>query len=269
MKVYPAKIEEKEIKDMNGKVKIEKVRTEEKQTQPPKRYTPASIVRELEKRNLGTKATRANIIETLYNRNYIKGKSIQATQLGIRLIDSLEKHSPIIINEKLTRDFEKEMEVIRESKHDLDKKQEKTIKKAQQSLTEISKQFKKEESKIGKELNEANKAMFEEEKENNKLGIKCPGCNKGELTIKYTPRFKSYFLACTNYPECRQTFPLPSQSLIKKTDKTCEYCKWPQLLRIKKGKRPWIFCPNPNCESRKELDINGNTKKKEARYVGK
>lgn len=269
MNVYPAKIEEKEIKDMNGEVTIEKVNIVEKQTQPPNRYSPASIIKELEKRNLGTKATRSNIIDTLYNRNYVKGKSIEATELGIRLINSLEKHSPIIIDEKLTRNFEKDMESIRASKKDLDKKQEIVIKKAEEALTKISKDFKKQEKEIGKELNEANQAIFEQEKQDNNLHIKCPACKKGEITIKYTPRFKSYFLACTSYPECKQTFPLPSQSLIKKTDKICEYCKWPMLLRIKQGKRPWIFCPNPKCESKKELDINGNTKEKEARYTGK
>jgi len=262
-------MEEKEIKDFNGEVDIEKVKIEEKQTKPPNRYSPASILRELEKKNLGTKATRANILETLYNRNYIKEKSIQATELGLRLIDSLEKHSPIIIDEQLTREIEKDMDHIRESKKDLEKKQQTTIKKAETSLTKISEDFKKKENEIGKELVKANEALWEQQRQDNNLHIPCPECKKGELTIKYTPRFRSYFIACTNYPECRKTFPLPSQSLIKKTEKVCEDCKWPRLLRIKAGKRPWIFCPNPNCPSKQELDIDGNTKKREARYVGK
>ncbi len=261
MNVYPTKMEEKEVKDMNGEVTIEKVNIMEKQTQPPNRYSPASIIKELEKRNLGTKATRSNIIDTLYNRNYVKGKSIQATELGIRLIDSLEKHSPIIIDEKLTRNFEKDMDKLRESKKELNEKQKVIIKKAEETLTKISSDFKKQEKEIGKELNEANQAMFEQEKQDNNLHVKCPQCGKGEITIKYTPRFKSYFLACTSYPECKQTFPLPSQSLIKKTEKVCEYCKWPLLLRIKQGKKPWIFCPNPKCESKKELKINEEIKK--------
>ena len=113
MEVYPAKMNEKEIKDFNGQVNIDKTRIEEKMTQPPRRYSPASIITELEKRNLGTKATRASIIETLYERNYIEGKSVQATELGIKLIDSLKKHSPIIIDEHLTREMEKDMDNIR------------------------------------------------------------------------------------------------------------------------------------------------------------
>jgi DNA topoisomerase-1 len=99
MSVYPTKMEEKEVKDFNGEAEIENVKVEEKETQPPKRYTPASIVTELEKRNLGTKATRANIIETLYDREYVKDKSIKATELGMKLIETLNKYSPVIIDE--------------------------------------------------------------------------------------------------------------------------------------------------------------------------
>jgi len=268
MNVYPIKMEEKEIKDMGGPATIEKVKIEEKETKPPKRFSPASILRELEKRNLGTKATRANILETLYKRNYVKDKSIKATELGMRLIGSLEKHSPIIIDEKLTREIEKDMDKIRSSKHDLKNKQNTTIKKAEKALTAISKDFKKQEIEIGKELIKANEALYAQQAEDNNLHIPCPSCKKGEITIKYTPRFRSHFLACTAYPDCRQTFPLPSQSTITKTNKICEDCQWPMLLRIKQGKRPWVLCPNPNCPSKQEIDADGNVKKKE-RYTGK
>lgn len=269
--VYPIKMEEKQIKDMNGEVLIEKVKTEEKQTQPPRRYSPASIISELEKRNLGTKATRSNIIDTLYNRNYIKDKQIKATELGIQLIDSLKKHSPIIIDERLTREIEKDMENIRSSKKDLEKKEGKIIEKAKSSLTKISTDFKKQELAIGKELVRANESLWEQQKKDNKLKFQCPSCKKGDLTIKYTPRFKSYFVACTNYPNCKQTYSLP-KALIKKAEekgepKLCEECKWPMLISIKQGKRPWVFCFNPECASRQPLDINGNTKKPEPRYV--
>jgi len=272
-KVYPIKMDENQIKDMNGEVLIEKIKIEEKQTQPPRRYSPASIVSELEKRNLGTKSTRSSILDTLYNRNYIKDKQIKATELGIQLIDSLKKHSPIIIDEKLTREIEKDMENIRNSKKDLEKKEEKIIEKAENALTKISQDFKKQELAIGKELVKANESLWEQQKQDNKLNFQCPSCKKGDLTIKYTPRFKSYFIACTSYPDCRQTYSLP-KALIKKAEekgeqKICEECKWPMLMSIKQGKRPWIFCFNPNCPSRQPVDIDGNTKKPEPRYIGK
>ena len=148
-------------------------------------------------------STRANIIETLYDRNYIKERSIQATTLGIRLIDGLKKYSPIIIDEKLTREIEKDMDHIRESKKDLQLKKESVLKKAHDAINKISIDFKKSEQAIGKELVEANGAMWEQEKEDNKLGIKCPLCKTGDLSIKFTPRFRSYFVACTNYSQLR------------------------------------------------------------------
>lgn len=78
-----------------------------------------------------------------------------------------------------------------------------------------------------------------------------PNCNKGELTIKFSPKFRSYFIACTSYPDCKQTYSLP-RGLIKNESKKCESCNWPMLIRIMQGKRPWVFCFNPKCETRKQ-----------------
>ncbi|MAE49649.1 hypothetical protein CMI48_02360, partial [Candidatus Pacearchaeota archaeon] len=108
--IYPTFLEEKDIPDLNGKTKISKITTEEKETQPPKRYTPTGLLTTLERKNLGTKATRSQIIETLFNRGYLDGKSIKATPLGMHLIESLEQYSPIIIDENLTRKFEEHMQ---------------------------------------------------------------------------------------------------------------------------------------------------------------
>jgi len=250
MNVYPATIKETEIKDLNGKQTIEKSRIEEKQTQPPKRYTPASIITELEKRNLGTKATRAQIIETLYSRNYIKEQSIQATPFGISLISTLEKHSPVIIDEKLTREFEKDMVEIQRAKKNLEVKEKTILDKAEKSIIKISKDFSKNELKIGKELVKANDKMIKQEREENILTA-CPVCKKGKLRILYNRNSKRYFIGCSNYPKCKTTFTLP-YGLIKRTDKECEFCKFPKLLRIQKAKRPWLFCFNPDCKSNKE-----------------
>ena len=252
LEVYPMKMVEETVRDFNGEVKIDKVRNEEKMTQPPKRYSPASILSELEKRNLGTKATRANILETLYDRNYIVDKSIKATELGIRLIDSLKKYSPVIIDEALTRQMEKEMDAIRASKKDLEKKEGHVIDEAKEALVKISADFKKKEGIIGKELIAANEAIWEQQKENNKLEVVCPECKKGQLTLKFSPRFKNYFIACTNYPDCKKTFSLPSRSLIKKAGKNCSECNYPMMISIRQGKRPWIFCFNPGCPTRAE-----------------
>ena len=247
--IYKAKMNEKEIPTINGDVLITEQRTEEKMTQPPRRYTPASIISELEKRNLGTKATRSSIIQTLYDRNYIKGQNIEATQLGISLIETLKKYSPIIIDEKLTRKFEKEMEIIQESHKNLNEKQEKVINEAREVIVSISKEFKDKEKEIGKELIGAETERRQEEKKELEL-TECKKCKKGKLRILYNKNLKRYFVACSNYPECKTTFTLPN-GLVKKTDKICEHCGFPKLILIKKAKKPWEFCFNPDCPSRK------------------
>ncbi|MFQ5531344.1 MAG: DNA topoisomerase I [Candidatus Nanoarchaeia archaeon] len=264
LEIYPYKLKEQEIPDMNGQVEIVDSKIEEKETQPPKRYSPASIISELEKRNLGTKATRASILETLYNRGYIKEKSIEATPLGISLIETLEKHSPIIIDEALTRHFEEEMEKISQAEKDFKQKEDKVIDEAKNTITKISKDFEREEKEIGKELLRANQELHEQEKKENTLS-QCPVCKEGNLAITYSKKTRRNFIACNAYPKCTNTYSLPPQGLIKKTKplKQCRECNFPQLMSIRKGKRPWIFCFNPECPTNKER-IEAYRVKKEA-----
>jgi len=238
---------------MKGKAKVINSRIEEKETQPPKRFSPASIISELEKRNLGTKATRSSILETLYDRGYVEGQSIQATPLGISLINTLGKYSPIIIDEKLTRDFELEMEDIQriQKKEKQEKKEEEIIEKAKKSITDISKDFEKHQNKIGKELVEANIEYREQQKKENAI-IKCPKCGKGDLSINYSKKTRRFFVSCNAYPDCKNTYSLPPNGNIKKADKECPECKWPMLMRLAKEKKPWIFCFNPNCITNKD-----------------
>ena len=249
MAVYPTKGKEVDIPDFEGEVDIINQRQEQKETQPPKRYSPASILSELEKRNLGTKATRANILETLYDRNYIQDTSIRATPLGMSLITTMEHHSPIIIDEQLTREFEDEMTAIEEAKKsNLQDEEDKILDKAKKTITKITTDFKKEEKEIGKELLDAQKELREKQKQENKI-VLCPVCKEGSLAITYSPKNKRYFIACDAYPKCRTTFSLPPDGTIKKVDKICEECGFPLLMRLKKGKKPWIFCFNRECPS--------------------
>ncbi|MCX8159115.1 MAG: DNA topoisomerase I [Candidatus Pacearchaeota archaeon] len=248
-KIYPTKLEEKKLPDLDGKVKIDKIKFEEKETQPPKRYTPASLISTLEKKNLGTKATRSLIVDTLYERGYLDGKSIKATPLGLKLIETLEKDSPIIIDEKLTRELEEEMDKIQKAKsipEQLEKKEKEVIAKAEKTITEISKQFKTKEEEIGKSILSALETQRKEEQEANTI-IQCPVCKKGNLRILFNRASYRYFVACSSYPECKNTYTLPPNALIKKSDKTCEECNFPKLMAIRKGKRPWEFCFNKDC----------------------
>tara|TARA_B100000315_G_scaffold229348_1_gene238867 strand:- start:1729 stop:2913 length:1185 start_codon:yes stop_codon:yes gene_type:complete len=250
MEIYPVKFNEREIPDFNGKSKILKTRTEEKQTKPPRRYSPASIISELEKKNLGTKATRSMILETLYDRNYIKERSIEATSLGISLIETIKKHSSIIADEELTRNFEKEMNSIQTLKKDFEKGEKKIIEKAKETIKKIISQFKSKENEIGKELLSANAELNKQRKEENKL-VPCGVCGKGNLIINYSKKNKKHFIACDAYPNCKNTSSLPF-GMIKKSGKNCEECEYPMLLRVMRGKRPWEFCFNPECVKNKE-----------------
>jgi len=270
MEIYSSNMKEKEIQDMNGPANIDKVDIQEDETKPPRRFSPASIISELEKAGLGTKATRANILETLYDRNYIEDqKSIKATPLGINLIETLEKHSPIIIDQKLTKDMEKDMEHIREAKKDLENRQTQVLEKAKQALIKISEDFHKKETVIGNDLNKATQNYYKQQALENEI-TPCPVCKKGMLGIKYSPKNRKYFVACNAYPNCKTTFSLPPYGLIKKLGndaegnaKKCEKCSWPLLMSLQKGKRPWIFCFNPNCETRKQKETQQNQEQKE------
>jgi DNA topoisomerase-1 len=250
--IYPTKLKEEEIPDMEGKGEIIDSRIEQKETQPPKRFSPASIISELEKRNLGTKATRSSIVETLYDRGYVEGQSIQATPLGISLINTLDKYSPIIIDEKLTRDFELEMDNIQRmhDKTKQEKKEDDIIEKAKITITKISKDFEKSKNKIGQELVNANTEYREQQKRENAI-IKCPKCGKGDLAINYSKKTRRFFVSCNAYPECKTIYSLPPNGQIKKADKICEECTWPMLTRLAKGKKPWTFCFNPQCPTNK------------------
>ena len=251
------KLEEEELPtaNKNDEVNVKKINLHEKETQPPKRYTPASIIKELEKRNLGTKATRSEIVDTLFQRGYVTGKAIEATNLGIKTIETLEKYAPKIVDEELTRHFEEEMEHIREG----ERKSEVVLKEAKSAIADIINDFKKHEKEVGKELLEAN---IETRDELSNLG-KCPVCGKGELHLRKGKY--GAFAACNKYPECKTTFSLPSNALIKPAQKSCETCNFPKVLAIKRGKRPQEFCINPKCKSK---HVEGDAGK-EAKEIAK
>lgn len=221
---------------------VREINRQDKETKPPKRYTQASIIKELDKRNLGTKATRATIIDNLYSRGYVDNKSIEVTDLGLKTCDILEKYSPTILDEALTRHFEDEMESIRQ-KH---MSQEEVLGEARKKLTEILEDFKTKELDIGNALKDA----MIETRNNATIVGKCPKCNKGDLKIlkgKY-----GYFIGCSNYPDCKTIFSLPNNAKIKPTGKVCEHCKEYPLISLQRPRaRPQEVCINPECQTRK------------------
>ena len=248
------KLEEMEFPSLkkNDELKLKNVNKLEKETQPPRRFTQASIIKELEHRNLGTKATRAQIVDALYQRDYVVERSIEVTDLGIKTIEILKKYSPEIIDEKLTRYFEEEMEKIRDEKA----KKEDILDQAVDELTKILKKFKQHEKNIGNELVEA----LKETREKASIVGPCHNCGK-DLRILYSKRFKSYFVACSGYPKCKTTYSL-TRGLPKPTDKKCTVCNYPLVQIIRQGTRPFDYCINKECPKRLEW-MKENKKKVE------
>ncbi|HLC55434.1 MAG TPA: DNA topoisomerase I [Candidatus Nanoarchaeia archaeon] len=236
------KLEEQELPPLQkgDEIKQQKIILHEDQTKPPKRYTEASLIKELERLVIGTKSTRAQIIDTLYQRNYIREKAIEATTLGIAAVQTLKKYCPEILDEKLTRHFEEEMDLIMEDK----KKKEDVLEESKHFLFKTLEHFKKHEKKIGEGLVEAAK---ETRHEMSKVGP-CPVCKSGELMIR-SGKF-GQFVACNKYPDCKTTFSVPSGSLIKTTDQLCKECGFMQVIAIRRGRRPWMYCLNKQCPAK-------------------
>lgn len=221
-------------------VKNKKITKLDKMTTPPKRYTEASIIKELEKRNLGTKATRASIVDTLFQRHYLEGKQIKATELGLKVETILEKYVPKITDEAMTRHFEEEMDRIREGT----KKPELVLEEAKKVIVEVIKDFMGKESSLGDSL----KQTFAETRDKAETLGNCPNCKEGMLKMR-KGKF-GRFIACDKYPECKTTFSLPSSGFVKKSEKVCEHCNHIMILMIM-NKRPQEVCINPNCPAKK------------------
>ena len=213
------------------KVEAHTLTINDKETQPPKRITQATILKEMEKKNLGTKATRAGILQTLYDRGYIREKAIEVTELGKSVIGTLDKHCPDIVSAELTDRFEKEMEEIQAGK----RKSDAVVDEAKVELAKILADFKKKEKQVGAELITGMRKFI---KEQSTIGpCKCGG----SLEVRYA-RGGKRFVGCTGYPSCTQTFSLPHTGALAMLGKTCETCGLNIVSIRQSGKRQWHLC---------------------------
>ncbi|MEM0149413.1 MAG: DNA topoisomerase, partial [Candidatus Micrarchaeaceae archaeon] len=211
-----------------------KAEVQDLETKPKNRYTKAGLIAELERRDLGTKATRASIIDTLFKRNYITGTSIKVTQFGLSVYETLEKNCSMIVDEATTRKLEEDMELISKGKKD----ESVVIEEGKDMLLQALKALEENMASISESLRKA----FSESTE--KLG-KCP-VDGGDLVIRRSKAGK-FFVACSNYPKCTNTYSLPQNAKIEPTGKTCEYCHTPIIKVIRRGKRPFEMDLDPNC----------------------
>ncbi len=236
MEHYPyRKIDDESFPDIKegDTMSVKELISDEKETKPPARYNQASLIKELEKKNLGTKATRADIIDKLYDRKYIVGTKIEVNQLGLNLIDTLSTYCNNLTSEELTRDLQNKLEGINKD----ETTKESVIDEGEKDVKEILVDIDKNTDNIGSKL-------YEAYQESNIVG-KCK-CG-GNLIKRYSPKNKSYFVGCSNYPDCKNSYSIPKGARFLK--KTCEKCGLPIISYGHKP--PKHACLDQNCGKQK------------------
>lgn len=234
----------------------------EKFTQPSPRFNQASLLEKMEKEKIGTKATRSDIISTLFKRNYISnsianpyfgrknglgGVGIEATDIGFEIIQSMRKYMPSIVSTDLTRSMEEQLDEIESGKA----KSEFVIEHAIAKLKEAITPFKEREIEIGNQITKA--LDVTRNKQEIVLGP-CPVCGSGDLKIIRSSITKKRFVGCSNYAsdKCKAAAPLPQKPTIQTTGKICSICQWPILEAIytRRARRYWKFCINMKCPTK-------------------
>ena len=270
-KVYKSQSSENEVKipklSEGDVLELVKLITEQKFTQPPARYTEASLVKEMEEKNIGRPSTYASIISVLITRRYVKRvkKSLQPTRLGFDVIGILQDYFADIVDVEFTGEMEDKLDSIEYGNADW-----KSI------IADFYKGF-------SEELKRADEEVERIEKEVVLSDEKCELCGR-PMAIK-EGRFGN-FLACTGYPECKNTKPIIKSTGIKcpkcgkdivekrgrKTGKVfygcsgypeCDISYWDKptgrmcpdcgsMLVESKGRSATVKCSNPECRYREK-----------------
>ncbi len=223
----------------NDPIKLEKLESNAHVTEPPARYSEASLIKVLESLGIGRPSTYAPTISLLQNRDYIKveKKQISALESAFKVIEILEKHFEEIVDSKFSASLEEELDNIAQNKADY-----------QQVLKDFYYPFM---DKI-----EAGKKNIISQKVHEKTGQSCPKCG-GEL-VKKNSRYGE-FIACNNYPKCKY---------IKQTENTndgskqelCEKCGGEMVQKFSKN-GAFLACNNyPECKNTKSLKNTPNAK---------
>ncbi len=224
--------------------RVVKVGVEEKFEQGPPRYNQSSLLGKMERENIGTKATRADIISTLVKRGYVEEGNMRVTELGFAVIKTMEKYAPMIVTTKLTREIEEKLEEIEDGARGDAELVRETVRSIAQQLVGLS----TNEDVVGREIDAALVAMVTA---SYVLGP-CPVCKSGQLKMIRSKKTKKRFVGCSNYAlGCRASAPLPQKGVIKTTPKACPHCSWP-VICVMAGRTPWRLCVNPACPAKGE-----------------
>ncbi|NMA11228.1 MAG: DNA topoisomerase I, partial [Methanomicrobiales archaeon] len=210
---------------------IRKVNLEEKQTQPPARYSQSRLIQVMEELGLGTKSTRHEVIGKLVSRRYVEGNPLRPTLVGRAVIDALDNHAETITEPEMTRTLEEHMQLIKQSRRSRDD----VVTESREMLHRVFDKLEAHKSEIGTEI-------MEQTAEEHTVGP-CPACGH-DLRIRHIG--VSQFIGCTGYPECRFNISLPGSTWGKaiRVEATCPEHNLSHVRLIRKGSRPWdIGCP--------------------------
>jgi DNA topoisomerase I len=210
-------------------------------TKPPARYNQVSLLDKMESEFIGTKSTRAEIINLLIKRKYITQDKVvlEPTDLGLTIFDTMKKFASEIVSTKLTNFLEDSIKSIEDGElniNDLRKYLEKSL---ESPLNKI----KKNEFAIGDEI----KNVLANSENGMAIG-KCPKCEYGEMILIRSRNSNKRFVACSNYQTtgCNATASVPQNGFIKKNNTYCS-CGWPVLSVIFATKKSWRICVNRYC----------------------
>jgi len=229
---FPAVVE-------GDRFKVVDVLVEEKFEQRPYRYNQSSLLEKMEKEGIGTKATRADIISTLAGRGYVSGESLEVSDLGLSVVETMARYAPSIISTGLTREIEEKLEAVEGGAEGEPALLRETVRSIAAQLAELN----ANEDAVGRELDSAQMRTVAK---SFVLG-RCPVCKTGELRVIRSKSTKKRFVGCSNYSAgCRASAPLPQRGIVRTTARPCQHCSWP-VVYIVGGGRPWRLCVNPSC----------------------
>lgn len=223
----------------NDPIKLEKLESNAHVTEPPARYSEASLIKVLESLGIGRPSTYAPTISLLQNRDYIKveKKQISALESAFKVIEILEKHFEEIVDSKFSASLEEELDNIAQNKADY-----------QQVLKDFYYPFM---DKI-----EAGKKNIISQKVHEKTGQSCPKCG-GEL-VKKNSRYGE-FIACNNYPKCKYVKQTENANDGAKQE-LCEKCGGEMVQKFSRN-GAFLACNNyPECKNTKSLKNTPNAK---------
>ncbi len=220
---------------VGDKTPITNIQATQKFTEPPPRYNPSSLLRRMEEENIGTKATRAEIIEILYRRGYIKNIRIEATPLALKIVNLLNKYCPLIIDPAFTARLETLMDNIQT----LQTTRGQVIAETLDHLRPIMLGLIAREDEIGSQLAEV---VVSQRTAGLTFDYPCPQCGSRLKIIRSRTSGKR-FIGCTGYEKgCRFTLPLPQFGTLSITQTNCKICGFQLVQARTKGRRSMTSC---------------------------